>query len=190
MGAPVRAVGEYVAPLWKGAIWGAVVERGDMGRIMGRPIFPGIVNDVSSHTIDASKATNNAVVIPVMPQASLERSPSMFAHAPYVGICCHRFEPSNNAPKCSMRVAVTNHDQHVNVVRHADICVAHHTRKLAFDFAEPMHHHQSCIVQMHFAVDDFTEEPHAVLCSNRDEIRARLCVIISSQTNVLAAAHS
>ena len=156
----------------------------------GRPIFPGIVDDVSAYTIDATHATYDAVVIPVMPQASIERSPSMFVHATYVGICGHRFEPPNDAPQCGKGLSIASNDQHVNVVRHADEGVARYSRKLAFDFAEPMHHHQSCIVQMHFAVDDFTEEPHAVICSNRDEIRARLCVIISAQSNVLAAAHS
>lgn len=89
-----------------------------------------------------------------------------------------------------MRVAVTNDDEHVNMIRHADEGVACHSRKFRFEFTEPMYHHVSCIVQMHLAIDDLTEELHSILCRDRDEVRARLCVIISAQSNVLAAAHS
>ena len=153
-------------------------------------MFQGIVDDVSAHTIDASKATYDAVIIPVVPQVSIERSPSMFAHAPYVIIGCHRFEPPNNAPKCSMRVAVTNDDEHVNMIRHAFESVACHSRKFRFEFTEPMYHHVPCIVQMHLAVDDFAEKRNSMLCRDRDEVRARLCIIITAQSNVLAAAHS
>ena len=79
----------------------------------------------------------------------------------------------------------TIHQYHdtVNMVRHHDKCIAFNTGIMIWQLVPYRLNEATAVVQPHFPVYNFPEQTRTILRYDRDEIRARLPIIVFGQTN-------
>jgi len=74
-------------------------------------------------------------------------------------------------------------DDAVNVIGHNDECVGLNAGVKCWQFVPHVLNHLTCIVQSHLTIHHLAKQTRPILRADGDEIRTRLAVVVTFQSN-------
>ncbi len=148
--------------------------------------FARVVQNVGTDALECRIRSDDVVVEATLPQCLVEPGPPVPFHPKSVVMRGSRPDPSNDVAerwsRSLQRRVRPEKEQAVRVVRHHDNRVDDHRRICGWDGVPPGLDHQASSRVPHLAIADLPEAVRTSSRTDSDEIRARLRIVVTAQS--------